>query len=269
MPIPRLLAGLTTVIIALGLAGCGIPVPTPAPTHTSTAAAGPSSTAPVASTTTTAPTVTTTTTAPPVTTTTAPPPTTTTSASASSSGATTTGSGDVAPEWAAPINRSGELLATGTFATFTVDVYQVAIQPVDEDSMFVDPDTGKNILPKGADVVFINYVFTNTSTQTFPLSYSGIQTTARYQDWPWMQGMPGESHSKQYDALGLHDMAMKAGAKEAPYLFAPGETFNIAQSYLYQGSKKLDVKFAVLSVGADGKLDHSKTINETLTVTVK
>jgi hypothetical protein len=180
---------------------------------------------------------------------------------------TSSGSDTPAP-WAEPISRTGDLIGTGTFDSFTVEVYQVAIQPVEEDSMWVDPDTNENLLSEGDPVVFINYVFTNTSTTTFPLGSLAIDVSARWADWPYMQGMPGESHSAVYKDLGLTDRPYTLSA-EKPYEFAPGESFNVAGSYIYQDSKDLEVKFGLIPLLPNGDLDHDNKISEKLTVTVK
>lgn len=172
------------------------------------------------------------------------------------------------PAWAEPVTTKGEKLGTIKADGFTVDVYQVAKGKSEEDSGFVDPKTGKNIAPQGSPVVFLNYVVTNTGSEALPLGSSLIGIDATYADWPYMQGMPGEAHSDPFEALGLTIRGKKIG-EDKPYVLGAGETFNIAESYIFQGPKELELEFTLTPLDADGDLDHDKKIEAEGSVTIK
>lgn len=172
------------------------------------------------------------------------------------------------PAWAEAVATKGEKLGTIKADGFTVDVYQVAKGKAEEDSMFVDPKTSKNIMPKGSPVVFVNYVVTNTGSAELPLGSSLVGIDAKYADWPYMQGMPGEAHSDPFEALGLTNRGKKIG-EDKPYVLGAGESFNLAESYVFQGPKELKLEFTLTPLDAEGDLDHDKKLEAEGSVNIK
>src|SRR5690606_29526886 len=94
-----------------------------------------------------------------------------------------------ASAWAKPVTNPGELIATAAGPNFQVDIYQVGTATATKTGQFSNPDTNKPIIEVGAELVFVNYVVTNTSSETIPLSASLVGVQARYDDWPYLQGM--------------------------------------------------------------------------------
>ncbi len=195
-------------------------------------------------------------------------PTATANKETSPAAAATNDTGDIVPVWANPVSRTGELIGTGEFDQFTVDVYQVGILSMAKDSMFVDPDTKESILPAGADVVFLNYVFTNTSGQTIPLSNLLVSHMASYVDWPYMGSTPGESSPAAYESLGLIERGYALGTNP-PYEWAQGESYNVASSYKYEASNDLEIRLTLTPALPDGGLDHDNRTEYKFTVTIK
>lgn len=179
------------------------------------------------------------------------------STSASADGAGTSSGAYKAASWALPISDAGDRLGTIKGESFKVDIYQVATDVASKDSMFVDKETKENLLKKGAPVVYVNYVVTNTSSAEIPLSHSLITPNATYTDWKYLGGMPSDSSSDQFKKHGLTSSGIKL-KEEAPFKLAPGESFNIAENFAYTPGKEAEVKATLTPAGADGKLDHDK-----------
>lgn len=140
-----------------------------------------------------------------------------------------------AAEWAAPISTDGDLLGTVEVGDLEVEIYQVDVVAATRDSMAVDAETEDPIIAEGDDIVYINYVVTNVSDAPVDLGLGPISTSAKYDDWAYLGGMPGIVDSEQFDELGLVSGAFGDGfANEAPYTLAPGESFNMAENFLYQ-----------------------------------
>ena len=173
-----------------------------------------------------------------------------------------------AAAWAAPISSKGEKLGTIKGKGFSVDVFQVAKGKAEEDSMFVDRDTKKNLMPKGTPTVFVNFVVTNTGSEPIPLASLLVDIDGKYEDWKYMGGMPGEAHSDVFEGLGLTNRGIKVG-EDKPYTLAPGESYNKAESYFYQGPKKLLLEVGLTPAKADGDLDHDKKVEAEGSVTLK
>jgi len=190
------------------------------------------------------------------------------STDAASQAPTQSSGGLTAASWAEPISTKGDKLGSIKVGDLTVDVYQVAKDKAQEDSMFVNPDTKKNIMPKGSPTVFVNYVVTNNGAKAVPLSNLLVDITATYPDWKYLQGMPGEAHSDVFEKHGLSDDGYKLGT-DAPYVLQPGQSFNRAQSYLYQGPKKLQLELKSVPAKPNGDLDSDHEVQATGSVTLK
>ncbi|MFK0008146.1 hypothetical protein ACIQTZ_13935 [Paenarthrobacter sp. NPDC090520] len=188
------------------------------------------------------------------------------SASASADGASS--GAYKAASWALPISDAGDKLGSIKGESFSVDIYQVATDVASKDSMFVDKDTKENLLKKGAPVVYVNYVVTNTSSAEIPLSHSLITPNAKYTDWKYLGGMPSDSSSDQFKKHGLTSSGIKL-KEEAPFKLAPGESFNIAENFAYTAGKEAEVSATMTPAGADGKLDHDKKEQAETKITLK
>ena len=191
------------------------------------------------------------------------------SPSAASSEGTATSSGAyTAAAWALPISDAGEKLGNLKGESFSVDIYQVATDVASKDSMFVDKETKENLLKKGAPVVYLNYVVTNTSSADIPLSHSLVTPSAKYTDWKYLGGMPSDSSSDGYKKHGLSSSGTKLKEK-APFVLKPGESFNIAENFAYTAGKETEIKATLTPQDAAGDLDHDKKETADTTVTLK
>ncbi|MGA8790411.1 MAG: hypothetical protein WB535_15835 [Paenarthrobacter sp.] len=191
------------------------------------------------------------------------------SPSAASSEGTATSSGAyTAAAWALPISDAGEKLGNLKGESFSVDIYEVATDVASKDSMFVDKETKENLLKKGAPVVYLNYVVTNTSSADIPLSHSLVTPSAKYTDWKYLGGMPSDSSSDGYKKHGLSSSGTKLKEK-APFVLKSGESFNIAENFAYTAGKETEIKATLTPQDAAGDLDHDKKETADTTVTLK
>ncbi|MEV7664024.1 hypothetical protein [Paenarthrobacter sp. NPDC089316] len=189
------------------------------------------------------------------------------SSSSSSSEGTSSGAYKVA-SWALPISDAGDKLGSMKGDSFSVDVFQVATDVASKDSMFVDKDTKENLLKKGAPIVYVNYVVTNTSSADIPLSHSLVTPNAKYTDWKYLGGMPSDSSSDGFKKHGLTSSGIKLKEKD-PFVLKPGESFNIAENFAYTPGKEAEISATMTPQHASGDLDHDKKETAETTVTLK
>lgn len=179
------------------------------------------------------------------------------------------------PEWAAGSVDVGEKIASTSTDSWQVDIYQVGTGVTESDSMFIDPDTNENILPAGSEVVFLNFVYTNISDDTINVGNGFGMPDVRVVDWPYMGGMPGESKSEAFEALGLANNIVKVGAIEdfdnIQLPVAPGQSVPVATSLKYTPGSEAFVYASMVPVDADGDLDHDRReeVSKDLTFTIK
>lgn len=167
-----------------------------------------------------------------------------------------TGDG-ASPAWAVPTTTPGTLLTTVSGTNFTVDIYQVGTATASKTGQFVNPDDNLPIIDVGNEIVYVNYVFTNTSSEVIPLTYSLVSMSPRYADWPYMQGMDSVVDSAQFTEMDVTTSSIApTGDYEAPFAWAPGETFSNGANFKYQAGSP--ITFAVSLTPADeaGDLVH-------------
>ena len=100
---------------------------------------------------------------------------------------------------------------------------------------FVDPDTNKPLVEKGDELVVVNYVVTNNGSGPVVLGPSLVDVTARYADWPYLQGMDGVSDDAVYEEFGVHEDGLDtANYVEPPYELGPGESYSSATNFEHQ-----------------------------------
>ena len=162
------------------------------------------------------------------------------------------------PAWAKDFETPGEELTTIEGENFRVDIYQVGTTEAPKDGVFVDPDTDEPILQEGDEVVFVNYVFTNTGKETIPLSYSLVDVTAEYADWKWMQGMDGISASSVFEDMGVLSSAMEPGSGDAPFAWEPGTTFAVGDNFEYQPGSAITFTATLVPSDDEGDLLHDE-----------
>lgn len=172
-------------------------------------------------------------------------------------GDTPAGDGAVA-EWAEPYETPGDLLTTMEGEDFTVDVYQVGTAKAPKDGMFVDPDTNEPILKEGDEIVFVNYVFTNTGDEAIPLSFSLVDVTARYADWQWMQGMDSVVDRDLWEEMGVLSTTITPNGSEAPFLWEPGTTFAAGDNFAYQPGGAITFSATMTPADDEGDLVHDE-----------
>ncbi|MEP7762488.1 hypothetical protein [Sanguibacter sp. 25GB23B1] len=178
------------------------------------------------------------------------------------------GSGSAA-SWANPVTTPGTLLTTVTSEQFTLDIYQVGVAQATKTGQFVDPD-GNPIITEGSDIVFVNYVVTNTSGGAIPLGASLVDVSARYADWPYMQGMDSVVDSDLFEAQEVNSGAAAAGSYVDPYIL-PWEAdtqFSYGQNFRYQAGSPITFTVTMIPVDDQGDLLHEEKVEVTADTTI-
>ena len=171
--------------------------------------------------------------------------------------------------WAKDITIAGDLLTTIDGGDFKVEVYQVGIEKATKTGNFVDPDTNKPIIDTGDDVVYLNYLVTNTSDKEIPLSFSLVAVDAKYDDWKFIQGMDSITDSAIEEKLGLSSSAIAPGTGEAPFAWGPGEQFAFGTNFKHQANSPITFKARLTPALPDGKLNHDAKVEVEGAATIK
>ncbi|MCD4525118.1 hypothetical protein [Nocardioides sp. cx-173] len=165
------------------------------------------------------------------------------------------------PEWANPVTTPGEKITTIEAGDMTVDVYQVGTTKATKTGQFVDPDTNKPLLAVGDEIVFVNYVATNNGDD-IDLGSSGVSVEARYDDWPYMQGMDSVVDDALFEAQEVNDGAFAPGSYVDPpvYTFGSGQVISFGENFIYQKGSPITFEVSVTPVDAEGELLHDERI---------
>lgn len=161
------------------------------------------------------------------------------------------------PAWAKPFETVGELIGSGSGDGFQVDVYQVGTAQATKTGQFATPD-GEPVIAVGADIVFINYVVTNTSGGELPLTSSLVSFSPRYESWPYLQGMDSVVDFDLYEQMKVNNSAIEPGSGSAPYAWPDGTSFAYGTNFLYEEGGPIAIKVTFIPALADGSLDHDK-----------
>ena len=182
-------------------------------------------------------------------------------------GSTDAGAGELA-EFAKPYEVQGDLLTTLEADGFKLDIYPVGTQPAPKDGNFVEPDTNEPILKAGDEMVYVNYVFTNTSGKDVKLGASLVNVTATYANWEWAQGMDGVSSSSEYEKLGLFSSGAETGT-DWPVVWKSGTSFAYADNFKYQPGD--DITFEARMTPSDdaGDLVHDEKVEAEVSTKIK
>lgn len=174
------------------------------------------------------------------------------------------------PAWALPVTEGGELISTIELdGGVTVEVYQVGTTTATESGQFVDPDTNEPIIAEGDEIVFVNYVVSNTG-DPIDLGSSLVSIDARYDDWPYMQGMDSVVDSELFEAQGVNDDGFADGSYVDPsvYTLGTGEQYSYGQNFLYQEGSPITFDVSLTPVDAEGELLHDERIEAEGTGTI-
>jgi hypothetical protein len=167
------------------------------------------------------------------------------------------------PAWALPPVTKGDLLTTINAGDVTVKVYQVGTAKADDTGNFSDPKTNKPLIEVGDTLVFLNYVITNNG-DPINLGSSLVDVSARYDDWPYLQGMDGLTGDELYEAQGIHDGDLAPdGYNEAGiYTLGTGESYSYGDNFEYQKGSPIDFTVEYVPVDDKGELLHDQRVEK-------
>ncbi|WP_251152190.1 hypothetical protein [Cellulosimicrobium sp. Marseille-Q4280] len=173
------------------------------------------------------------------------------------------------PDWANPLKDPGEQISTYTVGDVRVDVYQVSVVPATKTGNFVDPEKNEPIIAVGDDIVFVNYVVTNEG-EPIDLGSSLVNTSARYDDWPYMQGMDSVTDFDLTDAQGVNRNGMADGAYREPSVYTLGtdQTYSYGENFPYQPGSPITFESVITPVDAEGELLHDERLEGSGTGTI-
>ncbi|GAA1978163.1 hypothetical protein GCM10009718_13330 [Isoptericola halotolerans] len=165
------------------------------------------------------------------------------------------------PEWANPLTTPGEEITSFTVGDVRVDVYQVGVTQAPKDGLFVDPEKNEPIIAEGDDIVFVNYVITNEG-DTVDLGSSLVNISARYEDWPYMQGMDTITGAELYEEQEVNDSGTHQTAYRDPavYPFESGQSYSTGMNFHYQPGTDVIFDATIVPVDENGDLLHDDKV---------
>ncbi len=163
------------------------------------------------------------------------------------------------PEWAKPVTTPGEKITTITGEGFQIDVYQVGTAKATKTGQFVTPE-GEPVISVGDEIVFVNYVLTNTGSADIPLSSLLIDVSARYASWPYLQGMDSVVDSALFEQMDVNSDPFAIGIGASPYVWAPGTSYSWGENFLYEKGGAITFTTTFTPALDDGSLDHDKRV---------
>lgn len=174
------------------------------------------------------------------------------------------------PEWAAPVTSGGDLISTIEAGDVTVEVYQIGVTQATKTGQFVDPEKNEPIIDEGDDIVFVNYVISNAG-DPIDLGSSLVSIEARYDDWPYMQGMDSIVDSALFEEQGVNDDGFAEGSYVDPsvYTLGTGEQYSYGQNFRHQEDSPITFDVSITPVDAEGELLHDDRVEAEGTGTIK
>lgn len=173
------------------------------------------------------------------------------------------------PAWAYPVTEPGEMLTSIEAGDVTVEVYQVGTAPADDTGNFVDPETNTPLIEVGDTLVFLNYVVTNNG-EAVDLGSSLVDVSARYDDWPYMQGMDGLTGDELWTAQGINEPGINTDGydESGVYTFEAGQRFSYGDNFEYQPDSPITFDVTFTPVDAEGELLSDERVEGEGTATV-
>lgn len=165
------------------------------------------------------------------------------------------------PEWAAEATTPGDKLTTIKAGDVTVDVYQVDVTEATEAGNFQDPDSDKPIIDEGDDIVYVNYVITNTG-DPIDLGSSLVEVEPRYKNWKFVQGMDTIADSELDDEMDVNTSALEPSKNTDPpiYTFGTDEEISFGDNFKYQKNSAITFTVTYIPVDEDGELLHDDKV---------
>lgn len=171
-------------------------------------------------------------------------------------------------EWANPVTTPGDLLTTIEGDSFSVEVYQVGTTTSPKDGLSVDPEQNLPIIAEGDEIVFVNYVITNTSDEPMPMSFNLVSVDAVYADWPYLGGMDTITGKDLYEAMDVNDTALAVGGPDAPFVLEPGAQFSYGENFKYQAGSAITFDATYTPADDAGELLHDDRQEATADATI-
>lgn len=175
------------------------------------------------------------------------------------------------PSWAGPLNTPGTFVTTLTGHGFSVDVYQLDPVKAAREGLMVNSQTNERVIKVGDDIVYFNFVVTNTGSTTVTLPSSAVEVSGVYPSVGSSYNMDTVSDFDQFEALGINmDAVTSDGARAMTvFPFAPGESFAYGTNYQYIQGSTIDFKASEIPVNDAGDFQYDQKSEATATATVR
>ena len=127
----------------------------------------------------------------------------------------------------------------------------------------------QTVASAGDEIVYLNYVMTNTSSEPIKLTDLVVDVIPRYADWPYMAGMDGIVDRAVAEQMNVNYFAVGTTGAEAPYAWAPDETFSYSDNFEYQAGSVINFDIGLTPSDDEGELLHDEKQTLTASTTVK
>src|SRR5699024_10202100 len=125
---------------------------------------------------------------------------------------------DELPSWANEVTKPGDKLTSLKLKDLTVDIYQVGVAEANTVGNVMNPETGKPIIDKGDDIVYVNYVITNTGPPV-DLGSVLVKFEPRYKNWKFQKAMDTVTDRDQAKKMNINTSGLEAGKNTDPAIY--------------------------------------------------
>lgn len=171
---------------------------------------------------------------------------------------------DELPSWANEVTKPGDKLTSLKLKDLTIDIYQVGVAEANTVGNVMNPETGKPIIDKGDDIVYVNYVITNTGPPV-DLGSVLVKIEPRYKNWKFKKAMDTVTDRDQAEKMNINTSGLEAGKNTDPAIYTLGadQTISYGTNFKYQKNSAITFHASYIPVDSKGKLLHDEQVEGT------
>src|SRR5699024_420638 len=171
---------------------------------------------------------------------------------------------DDLPSWANEVTKPGDKLTTLKLKNLTVDIYQVGVAKAGTTGNVMNPETGKPIIDEGDDIVYVNYVITNTGPPV-DLGSVLVKIEPRYKNWKFKKAMDTVTDRDQAKKMNINTSGLEASKNTDPAIYTLGadQTISYGTNFKYQKNSAITFHASYIPVDSKGKLLHDEQVEGT------
>lgn len=177
---------------------------------------------------------------------------------------------DELPSWANEVTKPGDKLTSLKLKNLTVDIYQVGVTEAKTTGNVTNPESGKPIIDKGDDIVYVNYVITNTGPPV-DLGSVLVKIEPRYKNWKFKKAMDTVTDRDQAKKMNINTSGLEASKNTDPPIYTLGtdQTISYGTNFKFQKKSAVTFRASYIPVDPQGKLLHDEQVQGKAKTTIQ